>query len=171
MATLKKNRYLLNAKEALLLYKSKILPFFDQGDLFYESANADQVRGLQTIQNKGFKIIYSKKAVGSQDEVHVKSKLLKTKDRRLLNLLKYGHSLSYHLTNLVEQGEHSLRSNRKHMLKPTRASKSNFEKFFVYKSIKLWNQLPEEVKELRLMFNFATRVKKELLLPSINFPE
>lgn len=58
MIMLKKVRYLLVNKEALLLYKSKILPYYDLGSLFYESASADQVQRLQTLQNKCVKIIF-----------------------------------------------------------------------------------------------------------------
>lgn len=35
----------------------------------------------------------------------------------------------------------------------------------------LWNHLPEDIKKLRVMYNFSARVKKELLLQNINFPE
>lgn len=171
MVTLRKVKYLLNVKESLLLFKSKILPYFDLGDLFYDSARADQVRGLQTIQNKCLKIIFGTKSVTNLDDLYVQSRLLKTKDRRILSILKFGHRLSYVSTNLKEHGERSVRSTRKLQLKIPRAHKGKFEKCFVYRACKLWNQLPEVIKKLRLMYNFVTRVKRELLLQKLNFPE
>lgn len=133
----KLNINLLNVKESLLLYKSKILPYFDLGDIFYDSANADQVRGLQTIQNKCLKIIYGTRSKYNLEELHVKSKLLKAKDRRILSLLKFGHRMSFISTNLKEHGERSVRSTRKLSLKESRAHRNKFEKSFVYRATKL----------------------------------
>lgn len=77
MHTLKRVKYLLGVKNALLLYKGKMLPYLDQGDLFYDSANADQVSGLQTLQNHCLRIIYGKKSRTNICELHKKSKLLR----------------------------------------------------------------------------------------------
>lgn len=77
MITLRKVRYSLETKEALLLYKSKILPYYDIGDLFYDSANADQDRCLQTLQNKCIRIIYGSYSGLSTDVLHKKGNLLK----------------------------------------------------------------------------------------------
>lgn len=57
MLTLKRIRHLMNIKELLLLFKSKIMPFFDQGDYLYDISNVDQVCGLQVLQNKCLKIV------------------------------------------------------------------------------------------------------------------
>lgn len=171
MFTLKKVKYLLGSKEALLLYKSKILPYFDIGSLYYDSANADQVRCLQTLQNKCVRTIFGKNTGLSGDELHKKGRLLNTRTRRKMTLLKYAHQLSYHNCNLKDHNTRSLRSNRRILLKQKMAKKTKYEKCFIYQSIKLWNNLPEEIKQLRLMFNFTTRIKKELLLEKINFPE
>lgn len=51
MITLKRIRYLLSIKESLLLFKSKIMPYFDQGNLFYNVASKNILHGLQVLQN------------------------------------------------------------------------------------------------------------------------
>lgn len=61
MQTFKRVKYLLGTKNALLLYKSKLLLYLDQGDLVYTSASEDQVCGLQTLQSCCLKIIFGKK--------------------------------------------------------------------------------------------------------------
>lgn len=51
MITLKRIRCLIGLKEALLLFKANILPYYDFGDLFYDVGDVDQVRRLPKIQN------------------------------------------------------------------------------------------------------------------------
>lgn len=46
---LKKIRWVINYKDALLLYKSSILPYFDLGSLFYVCCNHDKLNSLQKL--------------------------------------------------------------------------------------------------------------------------
>lgn len=46
-----------------------------------------------------------------------------------------------------------------------------FEKAFMVTAVKFWNKIPEEIKLIRNIKQFTTRVKQELLLGNINFPE
>lgn len=91
MITLKKICYLLSVKEALLLYKSKVMPYFDLGDLYYDVANKNHLQGLQVLQNKCLKIIYTRKNWVNTDEAHKRSNILSTRNRRIFALIKYGH--------------------------------------------------------------------------------
>lgn len=75
----------MNTKEALLLFKSKIMPFFDQGDFLYDISNADQARGLQFLQNKCLKIVYGKKNWTSATDAQRQSKILDTKEKNFIH--------------------------------------------------------------------------------------
>lgn len=48
---------------------------------------------------------------------------------------------------------------------------SKSERSLVFKAVKLWNCLHEYLKKIQDCSNFTTRVKHELLLRNINFPE
>lgn len=96
-----------------------------------------------------------------------KSNLLKVLNRRKISIMKYAHKLLLNCSNLNDHDVRSLRSNRKLLLKQSLAKKSKYENSFIFKAIKLWNNLSEEIKQLRMMYNFNTRLKREVLLEKI----
>lgn len=97
---LKKIRWTLTKKDALTLYKSTILPFFDQGSPFYISANKNSLKSLQSLQNRALRIIYGKKNWPGTENAHKECKLLNTDDRRNFFLLKHANTLSYDTNNI-----------------------------------------------------------------------
>lgn len=86
-------------------------------------------------------------------------------------MLKYAKKISGKRCNLKDHDTRSLRSNRKLLLKETKCNNVKYEKSFKVAAIKYWNKLPEEIKRIRNIKQFATRVKQELLLEKINFPQ
>lgn len=171
MATLRKVRWSLGYKEALTLYKSCILPYFDQGSLYFDCAVKDILKGLQTFQNKCLRLVTGKKRWEGTQEAHRKANLLSVADRRNLSLLKFAHKQSYDRTNLREVHDRSMRSNRRLLLKEPRSNCRQFDKSFVLKSTKMWNNIPEDYKKIRNIHSFKNHVKIEMLLNNINFPE
>lgn len=69
LVILKKIRPLIERREALLLYKSYIIPYFDLGNLWYTAANEQLTRGLQTLQNKCIRIINGKYTSSNNTEL------------------------------------------------------------------------------------------------------
>lgn len=169
---LRKVRWLLGFTESLLLYKSSILCYFDQGDVYYSVATKQELASLQTLQNKCLRVIYgSKKKWPGTDVAHQCCNLLRLGDRRKISLLKYAQTRSYNRANMQRHNVRDLRSNRKLLQNEPRYRTSRMEKSFLVKSIKFWNCLPECIKEIRNFNNFKLRVKTEVLLQKLNFPE
>lgn len=171
MITLRKVRWTLGVKDAITLYKSCILPFIDQGSLFYDSASKETLKGIQSLQYKCLRIVTGRRKWEGTRITQSKFGLLSTGNRRILNLLKYALKLSFTPGNIKEEHSRSLRSNRKLLLKDQRSYCQRFDKCFVYKSIKLWNNLPEDCKKVRNIHMFRIRIKQEMLCNNINFPE
>lgn len=171
MAILKRVRWLLGFKESLLLYKSSILCYFDQGDLFFNAGGKKQLQSLQVLQNRCLRIIFGKRNWPGIEQAHIRCNLLFVKDRRYLSLLKYAHLLSFNQLNLRGRNLHALRSNHKLLLKHKVTKKAFVEKSFLVKSINLWNNLPEDLKVIKNVFGFKRRVSLELLQQKLNFPE
>lgn len=169
--TLKKVRWALNFRESMMLFKSSILCYFDQGSIFYHSASAVDLKQLQVLQNRCLRIVYGRRAWSDTISAHKNNNILMCRDRRLLFLLKRTHGLSFTPSNLKDHNTRTLRSMRKLLLKEPRCYNSKFEKAYINVGIKLWNRLPEEVKNIRNVEGFKTRVKTELLLGKLNFPE
>lgn len=168
---LRKVRWIINEKDALRLYKSSIIPYFDLGSMFYCGASRNEIEGLQTPQNKCLKSVLGRKNWISTDNAHIKCNILKVKHRRQLMLLKYGHNLSKKPNNLKEQRNRTLRSNKKILLREARVQNCKFEKSYVVKAIKYWNSLPEDIKKIREITSFKNRTKSELMINKLNFPE
>lgn len=171
MFILRKVRWQLGFRDSLLLYKSGILTFYDQGDIFFHAGNKDQLKGLQTLQNKSLRIIFGKKDWPGTNVAHKRCNLLKIDDRRKLSLVKFAHQNSHNPLNLKEHSRHELRSNKRILLKENPIRSSKYEKSFIVASVRLWNGLSEELKSIFNTYAFKTRVKKELLQGNINFPE
>lgn len=82
---------MLNRGDALTIYKGMIMPYLDIGDIYYNSGMKEQFKGLQTLQNKGLRIIWGKRDWPGTEAAHNECKLLPSNMRRQGNLVKYGH--------------------------------------------------------------------------------
>lgn len=125
--------WLTDFKESLLLYKSSILCYIDQGDLFFSAGNKSQHQALQIMQNRCLRVMYGKKNWPGIEQAHEQCNLLFIKDRRILSLLKYAHRLSFTPDNLKEIDVQALRSNKKLLLKLKISRTTFMDKAFFYK--------------------------------------
>lgn len=169
--TLRKIRWTLKTNDALTLYRSAILPYFDQGSLYYQCANKNILSGLQTLQNKALRIIYTRRQWVNTDTVHKTSRLLPIHERNKLILLKHAHHKALNNVNLRDIRKTGLRSSNKTFLKKEIPKCTSYERSFIHRSTILWNNLSEEMKQIPNMNSFKTHTKTELLLGNINFPE
>lgn len=161
----------LEFRDSLLLYKSGILTFFDQGDIFYHAASKDQLQGLQTLQNKCLKKIFMKKDWPGTENTHKRCNLLYVADKRKLSLVKFAHIISYRPENMREERRQNMRSNTVLLLKENHVRYEKYGKSFINISSQLWNRLPQVLKVINNTQVFKTRVKSELLQGKLNFPE
>lgn len=169
--TLKRVRWTLTMRDAKALYKSSILPYIDQGSIFYGNARKDTLGGLQTLQNSCLRTIYGKKNWPGINMAHHEMNLFTTNKRRLFNLMVYTHELSYNPRNMKPVGKRTLRSSTKKYLKLEPPKTSAYKKSFVYIGITVWNNMCEEIKSIKNIKHYKTRVKSELKLNNLNFPE
>lgn len=93
---LKKIRPYLATEIALLLVKTCILPYYDIGDIFYNSSQKNLLNKLQVSLNNSLRTVYlkTKGEIGSVDKMHTDAKLLKLVDRRRLQLLKVSFKMN-----------------------------------------------------------------------------
>lgn len=162
---------MLSMKDAKILYKSSILPYVVQGSIFYGSANKDILQGLQTLQNSCLRTIYGKKDWPGTDRAHQDMRLMRIENRRMLNLMVYTHEQSFKLSNLRPLGTRTLRSSTKKYLKLDPPKSNIYKRSYVYKGITMWNMLGEDVKNMRNIKHYKTRVGSEIEQNKLNFPE
>lgn len=168
---LRKIRWSIGFREALLIFKSCILPYQDIGDVFYSGATIERMKGLQTAQNKCLRTIYGAKNWPGVIRAHRNNNILLCMERRNLNLLKFAHKKSFKRCNLQQHKGRALRSNRKLLLNLRMSKTQIYSKSYVLRASKLWNNLSEDFKRIRDVNLFSTRIKKELLMCKLNFPE
>lgn len=104
-------------------------------------------------------------------EAHHESNLLLLKDRRDSHLLKLAQRRSFEPDNLRQSNRLMLRSANRILLKETRACNKKIGNSYIARSLKIWNSIPEELKLITDLNYFKTRIKKEMLLNNLNFPE
>ena len=79
---------MLNNQGALLIYKSKILPYVDYGDVFYNGANQKYLDRLQKLQNRALRICLKTEERTSVKQIHKLASLPELKYRRIAHLRK-----------------------------------------------------------------------------------
>lgn len=168
---LRKIRWCIGFRESLLILKSCILPYQDIGDIFYSGATFERMKGLQTAQNKCLRTVYGTKNWPGVIKAHRDNNILLCVERRNLNLLKFAHKKSFKGCNLQQHKGRDLRSTRKLLLNLNRSKSKIYSKSYVLRSRKFWNNLSEDIKRIRDVTLFSTRIKKELLMNKLNFPE
>lgn len=168
---LRKVRNIVGQNETLTLYKSSILPFIDQGDLFYGASTKELLKSLQTLQNNCIRTIYGKTNWPGTQQAHNACRLLFLKDRRTCHLLKRAHCKSFSRENLRANSNNGLCSGARLLLIEARVYAHKFAGSYIVNSICLWNCLPEEIKGISEIKSLKLGVKKEMLLNNLNFPE
>lgn len=173
--TLSKARSYMSTTIALLLFKTMILNYFDIGDLFYNSCNQRDLRRMHTLQNRALRIIYYDHLQSTLDELHKRANLLWLQDRRNLNLIISAHQRreGFYKLKVPQQNSHTLRPAASTNLHMPYMNNKKFENSFIIKSIRLWNQISNDLKEtLPSKYHLVkTRVRKEMILNKLNFPE
>ena len=88
---LSKIRGFVSNKVALLIYKTKILPYLDYGDIFYMNTNIGILNKRQKLQNKALKICINPPWRTETDMVHNYTKIAKLDHRRTCHLRNFIH--------------------------------------------------------------------------------
>ena len=103
---LAKMRNFLSNKAALTVYKSKVLPFFDYGDVLINNINSTLLTKLQRLQNNALRICLRSDRHTTTDDLHTQASTPRLKDRRLVHIRNLAHKRS------LKQGYLDLRNLR-----------------------------------------------------------
>ena len=91
---LSKIRNLLTEHAALTIYRSKILPYFDYGDILYHSALNHNADRLQKLQNRALRICLKAEARTPILNLHNRAKLPLLKHRRIAHIRNLAYKRS-----------------------------------------------------------------------------
>ena len=144
---------------SLSIYKTTILPYIDYGDIFYQAANKKMLHNLQDRQDKALKICY--KLRGTQDDanMHLSANLAFLDKRRNSHILNFMYKRK---ENEIYLDKRDLQTRDFQAPKFT-VQKYNIKLFtfsIIYKGLILWNQLPNDVKNIDTFLAFKNKTKQ-----------
>ena len=156
---LAKLRPYLTVYASLSIYKTTILPYIDYGDIFYHAANQNLLKRLQDRQNKALKISYRLHGNQEDDDMHLSANLAFLEQRRNAHILNF---------MFKRKDQENYLDNR---VLPTGAFQApkfiipkydikQFTQSLVYKGSSLWNQLPNDIKNINTFLAFRNKTKE-----------
>ena len=160
-----KVRKFLNEDVALKIYKSMILPYFDYGDVVYNSANNEGLDKLQRLQNRCLKIFKRLNVRHNTKNLHNITNTSMLKDRRIahLNNFMYGR-LSRE--NTLDQRDIRTRAHDAPMFLVKVPKLEAYKRSVEYTGAIQWNNLPPDVRNIDNVANFK-QTQKTLLLKKL----
>ena len=89
MTLLAKMKRYLNDDVALLIYKSMLLPYFDNADVIFNKSNSSDLDKLQRLQNRCLRICLGHDRMFSTDKVHKQASVPLLVDGRKAHVLNF----------------------------------------------------------------------------------
>ena len=134
-------RKYMTGKQAMQIFKSKIAPYFDYGDILYHGTSLLLTDRLQRLQNRALKICLRLHPLTPTATVHKKAKINYLEDKRTSHLLKFAFKKCQNRENRLLPTR-ATRANIGPMLKYVKAKKKIARRSVEYKAEVLWNHLP-----------------------------
>ena len=159
---LSKIRNVLNQEQALALYKSKILPYFDYGDIFYNKTYIRTTDKLQKLQNRAIRLCLGRDSRYNVLLLHQESKIPKLENRRHTHLLNFVYpGAQNHL--YIDFPIIPLRRFDAPILLVHYPNNESFRRSTLYQGAIAWNALPVDDRAIETQIKFKNVQKNRLL--------
>ena len=133
-------RSLITSCQPLAIYKSKILPFFDYGDIFYLNTFIRTRDKLQRLQNRGLKLCLGLNARYNTDLLHTEAKVAKLEPRRICHLSNFVFHRA-HDPRYIRVVDRQLRRFKAPIMTEIGCNNSTFSRSVLFQGALLWNSL------------------------------
>ena len=159
---LAKIRKYLTEEVALMIYKSMILPYFDYGDVIYDSAGQEGLEKLQRLQNRCLKICKRLNVRFNTNELHVVAKvpLLQARREAHINNFMFGR-LSRR--NLVDGRDICTRLHDAPLFLVKVPNLEVYKRSIEYSGAIQWNGLPPDIRGIQNAAMFKSTQKSNLM--------
>ena len=157
-----KVRKCINTRQALIIYKSKVLPYFDYGDIFYIGAHQQSLGKLQKLQNRGLRICLNAEPRMSVMHLHNKSGINLLEHRRYSHLLilAYKRQLNPKYTRIPPRQTRLFEAS---VLDSITAKNRALDRSVYNKCAMAWNSLSTEKRNIPTLERFKANQKRYLL--------
>ena len=161
--SIKMVKNMLSVQSKLLVYHANVMSHATYGISAWGPLISDKLlKKLKVQQNNSLRLIFNIHKRGRVTELYKNAKTLKIDDTIKLELIKISHRHIYdqlptRIRNLfeIQNHEHYTR-NRNNLITPHHTT-VQYNKCFLGKSPHLWLQLPDNIKDLHKIKNFAKR--------------
>ena len=146
----------------MTIYKSKILPYFDYGDIFYNKTYSPTLDKLQKLQNRAIRLCLGRDSRYNVFLLYRESRIPKLEYRRQTHLLNfiYPHA---HNQMYLDQSDISLRRYDAPILTMYFPTNESFRRSILYQGAIAWNALTVEDRSIDAHLQFKNFQKKKLL--------
>ena len=155
-------RFYLNNRQAINIYKTKILPYLEYGNILYDKTNKDSLNKMQRLQNKALRTSLRLPPGTSTLELHQLAKINTLEDRREIALLCH----AFRHKNDPKFLAASRTRTRLHdapVLLLLRPKTKVMEVSVLNKSATLWNALDHTTRNMQTLDKFKDSIKKTYL--------
>ena len=158
---LAKTRNYLTTTMALTIFKSKILPYFDYGDIFYMDTHAIVLNNLQVLQVRALRICLRSQPRESRDVLHREAGLPLLENRKITHLRNFMCARKDN-GDYVDTNVNSTRAHDAVRFKMELAKSKTFERSIYYKGAKEWNSLDSSTRNIPTLLDFKRNQKNWL---------
>ena len=160
--TLIKIRPLINNMQALCIYKSKILPYFDYGDIFYNRTYIRTLTKLQKLQNRALKLCLCKNALYNTNLLHTEAVVSKLDARRKCHIVNFAYARADN-PRYVREYDRNLRAGDAPLLYEPFSRCESFRRSVVYQCAIHWNALPAVERNIMNYDSFKAKQKAKII--------
>ena len=129
------------------MYKSKVVPYFDYGDIFLMNISMKAVDKLHKIQNRALRICLARDGRSNVNDLHNTCNVSKLTHRREVHLLNFVYKRA-HSREYTDGGNRNLRRYDAPILKEIKSNNKSFERSILYQGALVWNKQPVDDRNI-----------------------
>ena len=161
---------LLPQKAKMLLYNAQVASRFNYADIIWGQTSCINQEKLQRTQNFAVKSMYGRRKYDSCSDIYKNLKLLKLVEKRDVHYGVFAHKALHGKTPITitkkildHLPNEYLRSAAKAKLNMPIHKTSTYTKSTIYKSIQIWNSLPNSLRNITNQTTFKQSLQKHKL--------
>ena len=162
---LAKIREFVDKKQAITIYKSKIMPYFDYGDIFQLGVQVKTRDMLQKLQNRALRLVLNRDSRHNVWELHHEALIPFLDKRRDCHLANMAFKRSQ-IAKYIQTPNRQLRMYEAPIFVEYQSQNATFERSILYKGAKVWNQLTVDVRNINCYEKFKLN-RKQVMLSNI----
>ena len=154
-------RKYVNIYQAITIYRSMIVPYFDYGDIVLVNINRKTIDKLQKLQNRALRVCLALDGRSNVNEIHNMCNINKLDHRRQTHLLIF----SYHRAQNVKYLKEDYRNLRRYdgpILNELKSNNKSFERSLLFQCALNWNVLPACDRNIQTAKEFKKKQKCKL---------